>query len=84
MLYYSNLARELAELMGLRKGPIWGILQRGGQVVIQMLENVQQATIEPFINQTVQSGSLIYTVYEPTVGRTCLVRWRTHQCRRRL
>jgi transposase-like protein len=43
------------------KPPILGILQRGGQVVIQMLENVQQATIEPVIKRTIQPGSLIYT-----------------------
>jgi transposase-like protein len=43
------------------KPPILGILQRGGQVVIEMLENVQQVTIKPLIKQTIQSGSLIYT-----------------------
>lgn len=43
------------------KPPILGMLQRGGQVVIQMLENVQQATIKPLIEQTVQPGTLIYT-----------------------
>jgi len=43
------------------KPPILGILQRGGQVVIQMLENVKQVTIEPIIKQTIQAGSLIYT-----------------------
>ena len=43
------------------KPPILGILQRGGQVVIQMLENVQQTTIKPLIKQTIQPGSLIYT-----------------------
>lgn len=43
------------------KPPILGILQRGGQVVIQMLENVQQTTIKPLLEQTIQPGSLIYT-----------------------
>jgi transposase-like protein len=43
------------------KPPILGMIQRDGQVVIQMLENVQQATIKPLIKQTIQSGSLIYT-----------------------
>ena len=51
------------------KPPIFGILQRGGQVVIRMLENVKQATIKPLIKQTIQPGSLIhtdeYTVYSP-------------------
>ena len=43
------------------KPPIFGILQRGGQVVIEMLENVQQLTIKPLIEQTIQPGTLIYT-----------------------
>lgn len=37
------------------------MIQRGGQVVIQMLENVQQATIKPVIQSTIASGTLIYT-----------------------
>lgn len=43
------------------KPPIFGMIQRCGQVVIRMLENVQQVTIEPLIKATVLSGSLIYT-----------------------
>jgi len=43
------------------KPPIFGMLQRGGQVVIMMLENVQQTTIEPLIKQTICAGTLIYT-----------------------
>ena len=38
-----------------------GMLQRNGEVVIQMLSNVQQVTIQPVITKTVQVGSLIYT-----------------------
>jgi len=37
------------------------MFQRGGQVAITMLENVQQATIQPIIQATIQPGSLIYT-----------------------
>ena len=37
------------------------MLQRNGEVVIQMLSNVQQVTIQPVITKTVQVGSLIYT-----------------------
>jgi transposase len=37
------------------------MIQRGGEVVIQMLANVQQKTIAPIIRATVQPGSLIYT-----------------------
>ncbi|MDP3361803.1 MAG: transposase, partial [Methylobacter sp.] len=43
------------------KPPIFGMVQRGGQVVIHMLENVQQATIKPFIQSTIAPGTLIYT-----------------------
>ena len=37
------------------------MIERCGEVVIRMLENVQQKTIEPLIKQTVQPGALIYT-----------------------
>ncbi len=43
------------------KPPILGMIQRGGQVVIQMLENVQQVTIKPLIQSTIAPGTLIYT-----------------------
>jgi transposase-like protein len=43
------------------KPPIFGMIQRGGQVVIQMLENVQQVTIKPLIQSTIVPGTLIYT-----------------------
>jgi transposase len=37
------------------------MIQRGGDLVIRMLANVQQTTIEPIIKATVTVGSLIYT-----------------------
>lgn len=37
------------------------MIQRGRQVVIRMLENVQQQTIEPLVKATITAGSLIYT-----------------------
>ena len=37
------------------------MIQRGGQVLLRMLANVQQATIKPVIEATVATGSLIYT-----------------------
>ena len=33
------------------------MIERGGQVVIRMLPNVQQATIHPIIEKTVAKGS---------------------------
>ena len=37
------------------------MMQRGGQVVIHLLANVQQKTIEPFIKDTIVPGTLVYT-----------------------
>ena len=37
------------------------MLQRTGEVVIRMLENVQQATIEPLIRRTIAPGTVVYT-----------------------
>ena len=37
------------------------MIQRGGDVFIQMLSNVKQATIEPFIKDYIAASSLIYT-----------------------
>lgn len=43
------------------KPPVFGLLQRHGEVVIQMLPNVQQTTIQPIITSTVKPGSQLYT-----------------------
>jgi hypothetical protein len=43
------------------KPPILGLIQRGGQVILHMLPNVQQATIKPIICETVAPGTLIHT-----------------------
>ena len=40
---------------------MFGILQRSGEVFIQMLANVKQATIEPRIRAVSQPGSSVYT-----------------------
>ncbi len=37
------------------------MVQRGGAVVIRMLENVQQATIRPLVTQCVAPGTRVYT-----------------------
>jgi hypothetical protein len=37
------------------------MIQRGGQVVIRMLETVQQQTMEPLVKATIAAGSLIDT-----------------------
>jgi transposase-like protein len=43
------------------KPPVFGMLERGGQLVIRMLANVQQKTIEPLIRQVVIPGAQIMT-----------------------
>ncbi|MFC0385187.1 IS1595 family transposase [Muricoccus vinaceus] len=43
------------------KPPILGLIQRGGQVVMRMLANVRQRTIQPVIMATIVKGSLIHT-----------------------
>jgi transposase len=37
------------------------MIQRGGDVVIRMLENVQQITIKPLIHATIAPGACVYT-----------------------
>jgi hypothetical protein len=37
------------------------MIQRGGQVVIHMLENVRQVTIQPLIQATIAPGTLVLT-----------------------
>jgi len=43
------------------KPPILGLIQRGGQVVLHMLANVQQKTIKPIITDAVTPGTLVHT-----------------------
>jgi transposase len=37
------------------------MIQRGGGIVIRMLENVQQATIRPLIERFITPGARMYT-----------------------
>ena len=41
------------------KPPVFGMMQRGGQVVINMLANVKQKTMKPFIKETIAPGTLV-------------------------
>ena len=45
------------------------MIQRGGEVVIRMLANVQQTTIAPLIKATITPGTQVYTdeyaIYHP-------------------
>ena len=50
---WGTLAKE--------KPPIFGMSQRGGEVVIRMLEDVKQVTIGPLIKRTIAEGSTVFT-----------------------
>jgi len=39
--------------------PVFGMMQRGRQVVINLLANVKQKTIEPLIKETLVAGTLV-------------------------
>lgn len=41
--------------------PVFGMMERGGQVVSHVLANVQAKTIEPLMKDTIASGTLVYT-----------------------
>ena len=43
------------------KPPVFGMIERGGQVVMHLLANVKPKTIEPCIKDTIASGTLVYT-----------------------
>ena len=51
--------------------PVFGMIQRGGQVVINLLANVKQKTIEPFIKETIAPGLLVYTDEYSIYARLC-------------
>lgn len=43
------------------KPPVLGMIERGGRLVLQLCDNVQQRTIQPHILTTIQAGSVINT-----------------------
>ena len=49
------------------------MIQRGGQVVLRVLENVQQATIQPLIEKFIKPGTLVNTDEYNIYGR--LTEW---------
>jgi len=53
-------ARGRGTLAG-EKPPIFGMIQRSGEVVIRMLDNVKQKTIKPIIKKFIAGGSNVFT-----------------------
>jgi transposase-like protein len=51
--------------------PVFGMMQRGGQVVLNLLANVKQKTIESFIKDTITPGTLVYTDEYSIYARLC-------------
>lgn len=43
------------------KPPVLGLVQRSGDLVLRVLDNVKQTTIHPVIKKHVKDGTLIYT-----------------------
>ena len=43
------------------KPPLFGMIERGGEVRIVMLENVQQQTLRPLIEETIKPGTVVNT-----------------------
>jgi transposase len=60
----ENVAKE--------RPPVFGMMQRCGQVVISMLANVQQKTIEPCIKETIAPGTRVYTDAYRMYARLCV------------
>jgi transposase-like protein len=55
------------------KPPIFGMLQRTGQVALRMLADVKQATIAPLIRRTIAKETVVYTDEYGIYGR--LTEW---------
>ena len=47
--------------MAKEKPPVFGMIQRGGLVVLHLLAHVKPKTLEPFIQDTMASGTLVST-----------------------
>ena len=56
------------------KTTVFGMIERDGQVVIHLLDNVKQKTIEPLIKDTIDPGTLVYTDEYSIYAR--LKKWR--------
>ena len=55
------------------KPPTLGMIRRGGEVVIRMLEDVKRVTIGPLIERPIAKGTLVYTDEYDIYSR--LVEW---------
>jgi transposase-like protein len=44
-----------------KSSPFFGMIQRGGRVLLRMLANVQRKTIKPIIERAIAKGTLVFT-----------------------
>ena len=51
--------------------PVFGMIQRGGQLMIKLMANVKHKTIEPFIKETISLGKRVYTEEYSIDTRLC-------------
>jgi transposase len=49
--------------------PVFGMIQRAGEVVLRMLADVKQKTSGPLIRQTITKGTAVYTDEYDIYGR---------------
>ena len=43
------------------KAPVFGMVERGGNLIAQKVENVQSKTIMPIVNTSIEKGTQVYT-----------------------
>jgi hypothetical protein len=51
------------------KPPILGMIERGGQVILRVLDHVRQVTIQPIIEKFIKPGTLVNTDEYDIYGR---------------
>jgi transposase len=49
--------------------PVFGMMQRGGQVGIKLLAKVKQKTLKPLIKAPIVAGTLVYTEEDSIYAR---------------
>lgn len=58
------------------KPPIFGMIKRGGEVIVKMLSDVKQKTVKPIICSSIEAGTTVYTDEYAIYDR--LAEWNYH------
>lgn len=56
-----NILRKAKRGRGTDKVPVFGIVERGGKIMVRVLPNVQQPTILSVVREQVEKGATVYT-----------------------